>query len=71
MLKGVEKGETSPARIANIYSDLGDKEKAFEWLEKSYEEKEFLMTFMLLGGENLRSDPRWADLVRRVGFPEQ
>lgn len=59
--------------IALIYAGLGDKDQAFAWLEKAYEERSFQMQW--LGVEprwdNLRSDPRFADLLRRVGLPQQ
>jgi len=57
--------------FAIVYEGLGDKEKAFEWLEKGYQERVFEMNYLkvdpLLDG--LRSDPRFTDLVRRVGLP--
>ncbi len=54
--------------IAAIYAGLGEKERALDWLEKAYDEHpRFLVD---LGVEPkldaLRSDPRFADLVRRV-----
>lgn len=56
--------------VAMIYAGLGDKDQAFKELEKSYDERYFLMVW--LKGEprfaNLRSDPRFQDLLRRVGF---
>ena len=56
-----------------IYVGLGEKDKAFEWLEKSYEER-----FVVGEGSTdikvdpvfdpLRSDPRFADLLRRMNL---
>jgi hypothetical protein len=49
---------------------LGDKEKAFFWLNKAYDEHELLF----IKGEpvynGLRSDPRYADLLRQMGLPQ-
>ena len=56
--------------IAKVYAGLGEKDQAFDWLEKGYAERYFLMTW--LKGEpqfdSLRSDPRSTDLLRRLGL---
>ncbi len=60
-----------PWQVATDYARLGDKENAFLWLEKCYSERqgmEFLKIDPAL--DSLRSDPRFTDLVRRVGFPQ-
>src|ERR1700674_4775579 len=60
-----------PWQVALDYARLGDKDKAFLWLEKCYAEwagLDFLKVEPAL--ESLHSDPRFADLVRRVGFPQ-
>ncbi len=62
----------SPLMIARYYSDLGDKEKAFAWLNIAYREHDWLLMglntqFQL---DPLRSDPRFAELVSRVGLPK-
>jgi TolB-like protein/DNA-binding winged helix-turn-helix (wHTH) protein/Flp pilus assembly protein TadD len=62
----------TPAALVNVYIGLGDREQAFVWLEKAYQERSnylaFLKVFPII--DPLRSDPRFADLVRRVGLPE-
>ena len=51
---------------AGIYVDLGEKKTAFEWLEKAYEEH-FIIGFKVHPAfDPLRSDPRFADLLRRM-----
>ncbi len=58
--------------ISVIYAGLGDKEQAFAWLQKAYEERDssWLLDVNLDPRfDDLRSDPRFADLVRRVGLP--
>jgi TolB-like protein/predicted Ser/Thr protein kinase len=58
--------------IAALYADLGDKEQAFRWLNTAYQEHDWhlvsLKTNFLL--DPLRSDPRFAELVRKVGLPQ-
>ncbi|MDQ3255772.1 MAG: tetratricopeptide repeat protein, partial [Acidobacteriota bacterium] len=58
--------------IAVIYAGLNDKDQAFEWFEKAYQERSPFMT--LLRSEtvldNLRPDPRFKDLLKRMNLPE-
>jgi eukaryotic-like serine/threonine-protein kinase len=61
----------SPYMIGTIYAGLGDKNKAFEFLEKAYQERSPDIPYFLkadLRIDNLRSDPRFQDLLRRVGL---
>ena len=63
----------SPYIFATIYASLGDTDKAFQLLEKAYREKSLDISWHLkadLRIDNLRSDPRFLDLVRRVGYPQ-
>jgi tetratricopeptide (TPR) repeat protein len=62
----------SPAGIALIYAALGDKDPAFAWLEKGYQTHAWWMVFLKIDArfDKLRSDPRFADLLRRVGFAQ-
>jgi tetratricopeptide (TPR) repeat protein len=63
----------SPYMIATIYAGLGDKDRAFEFLEKAYQERCWDIAWALkpdLRIDNLRSDPRFQALLRRVGFPQ-
>jgi hypothetical protein len=65
-------GSLSAYRIAIMYSDLGDKDQAFRWLNTAYQERDLyllkLKTDFLL--DPIRSDPRFAELVRKVGLPQ-
>jgi tetratricopeptide (TPR) repeat protein len=58
----------SPWEIALVYVGLGEKERAFEWLNRAYEQRDLaaLKLHPLLA--TLRSDPRFQDLIRRVGL---
>jgi tetratricopeptide (TPR) repeat protein len=61
-----------PTHIAFIYFLLGDKEDGFLWLERAYEERDDYLTWMKVERSLLpyRSDPRYADLLRRMGLPQ-
>ena len=68
-----KKGEAIyPSQLAYIYGILGEKDRAFLWFEKSYEEHTPDMPFLQVDPtyDDLRSDPRFADLERRVGLPQ-
>jgi hypothetical protein len=57
--------------IALIYAGLGDNEQAFVWLEKSLAARDKGMTYLKIDPclDPLRSNPRFRELVRRVGLP--
>jgi TolB-like protein/DNA-binding winged helix-turn-helix (wHTH) protein/Flp pilus assembly protein TadD len=61
----------SPTLIAIVYTGLGEKEQAFEWLDKAYNGQDSNLVYLKVDPmfDNLRSDPRYADLLRRVGLP--
>ena len=58
--------------VAEACVRVGDKECAFEWLEKGFEERDDLMINLKVEPvfDSLHSDPRFQDLVRRVGIPQ-
>ncbi|MCI0618176.1 protein kinase, partial [bacterium] len=62
----------SPVAIASIYNLLGEKDQAFEWLEKGYQEHSIRMAYLKIAVnfESLHGDPRFQDLLRRVGLPQ-
>jgi TolB-like protein/DNA-binding winged helix-turn-helix (wHTH) protein/Tfp pilus assembly protein PilF len=55
--------------IAVIYAALGEKEQAMNWLEKGFEERFNPGVLLRPGLDPLRTDPRFQDMVRRVGLP--
>ena len=61
-----------PSLFAIIYTALGDRELAFEWLEKGYAGKDFLLSVLNIEPlfEKLHGDPRFDDLLKRVGLPQ-
>lgn len=58
-----------PTHIAWLYLDLGDKDRAFEWLERAYLERDGMLLFLKTeeGWERLRGDQRFIDLMNLVG----
>jgi tetratricopeptide (TPR) repeat protein len=58
--------------IAAVYAGLEDKEQAFQWLEKAYLERDDGLIYLKAAPpwDRLRSDPRFASLVRKVGLPQ-
>lgn len=57
--------------LALVHAGLRQNDKAFGWLEKAYEERSGWMPYLGIEPrlDNLRSDPRFVDLVKRVGLP--
>ncbi len=65
-------GYSSAYVIAESYAELGDKDQAFRWLNTAFQEHDQLLIglktdFTL---DSLHSDPRFAELVRKVGLPQ-
>ena len=54
--------------IAVVYAALGDKNQAMTWLEKGYEERFNPGVLLRPGFDPLRSDPRFQEVVRRIGL---
>ena len=59
-----------PFLIAPVYIPLGEPEEAFKWLEKAYAERSSGMPWLKADPkfDPVRSDPRYRELLRRVGF---
>lgn len=60
----------TPYSIAGVYAVLRENDLAFEWLEKAYEGRSFQLVSLKVDPslDNIRSDPRFWDLLRRVGL---
>jgi eukaryotic-like serine/threonine-protein kinase len=56
--------------VAMLYARLGEKDQAFSWLERAYADRVFELLFLKVGPEwdNLRDDPRFESLLRRIGL---
>jgi TolB-like protein/Tfp pilus assembly protein PilF len=63
-----EKRYVMPFFIAKVYESLGDREQAFAWLERAYEDHSWNLVFLNVDPfwDDMRSDPRFADLIRRM-----
>ena len=61
-----------PYTIALIYNGLGERDEALAWLARGFEQRDPFMTFLKVEPKwnNLRDDPRFQDLLRRVGLPQ-
>jgi TolB-like protein/DNA-binding winged helix-turn-helix (wHTH) protein/Flp pilus assembly protein TadD len=62
-------GYSDAAEVSMVYAALGDKDQAMHWLELGYEQRFNPGVLLRPGFDPLRSDPRFQDLVRRIGFP--
>jgi tetratricopeptide (TPR) repeat protein len=62
----------TPVAVAWVYIGLGDKDRAFAWLEKAYQERSYHMAYLKVipTADSLRSDPRFDDLLRRMALPQ-
>ncbi len=59
-------------RIARLYAHAGENDRALEWLAKAYEQREPPLVHLAVGWDwdTLREDPRFRDLLGRVGLPQ-
>ena len=73
MEKHARRAYFAPWMIAHFYGELDDKDRAFAWLQKSYERHDMILQFLKVDpfwSDNLRSDPRFPELVHRIGLPQ-
>jgi hypothetical protein len=58
--------------IATLYADFGDNDQAFRWLKVAYQEHEWRLISLKteFTFDSLRADPRFAELIRKVGLPQ-
>ena len=62
----------SPVNVAKVYVGLGDNDEAFNQLEKAFEERAVKLPWLIVDPclKSLWSDPRYSDLVTRMGLPQ-
>ena len=68
-----ETAYVSANMIAAVYAGFRRKDKAFEYLERAYQERASDLSYFLradLRMDSLRSDPRFRDLLSRINFPK-
>ena len=63
-------GFTLSVQTAEVYAGLGDRDKAFEWLEKGYSERNSNLPWIKVDyvWDDLRSDPRYTALLKKIGM---
>jgi hypothetical protein len=61
-----------PYLIALVHTSLGENDAAFEWLTKGFEARSPWMAWVNVEPkfDRLRSDPRFADLINKIGLPQ-
>ena len=72
LLKTSSERYVHPYNVAMIYNGLGDRDETIAWLERGYQQREPRMVFLKVEKKwnNLRNDPRFQDLLRRLGLEQ-
>ena len=67
-----QSGYVPSGAFVNAYLGLDDREQAFAWLERAYHEHSYILQWVKVHPyfDPLRGDPRFTDLVRRVGLDQ-
>ena len=71
-----DRRKTLAQHVADVYAALGEKEQAFAWLEKDFQTRSGALSMIAYAPRSdvlraaLSSDPRWNDLLRRIGLPQ-
>jgi hypothetical protein len=67
-----QSGYVPAAAFVNAYLGLGENEEAFAWLEQAYKEQSNILQWLKVHPyfDPLRDDPRFKDLLRRVGLDQ-
>jgi TolB-like protein/DNA-binding winged helix-turn-helix (wHTH) protein/Flp pilus assembly protein TadD len=66
------KSYVPPYDFAQLYIGLGDRDKAFQWLERARQDRGFAVAWLNVATDvdSLRADPRFKELLRPIGFPK-
>jgi hypothetical protein len=61
-----------PYSVAMVYAVLHDREQALRWLDRTYQQRSSALVDVKIDPffDSLHGDPRYADLLRRIGFPQ-
>ena len=67
----MQAGRGNPFGVASAYAEAGERDLAFQWLEKAFAERTPQLLHMVAfpDFDDLREDPRYKDLIRRIGIP--
>jgi TolB-like protein/DNA-binding winged helix-turn-helix (wHTH) protein/Tfp pilus assembly protein PilF len=70
LTRPMEHRYVAPTSIGSIYAALGDTDRAFEWYERAFRERDVLLVLMKVDPmfDGVRSDPRFNELMKRVGL---
>ena len=70
LIRRPQPGKDPSYVVATVYAALGENDKAFEWLERACQERDSTLAYSRLDPslDNLRSDPRFENLLRRLGL---
>jgi len=73
ILPRAQSGRTTSYQIAVVYAGLGERDEAFRWLEKAFEQRSTLLSYLRMDPrmEGLRGDPRYRTLITRMRFPDE
>lgn len=73
LMERARQSYVSPDYMAIVYLSMGDKDHAFEWLEKAYEARASNLIYLKVDPvyDSLRQDPRFRHLLRRMNLPER
>ena len=65
-----QKGYVPAAAFVNAYLGLGDKEQAFAWMARAYQEQSMILQYLKVHPffDSVRDDPRFANMLHRVGL---
>jgi hypothetical protein len=71
-LQSAKRKYVDPAEIGFNYAAAGEKEQAFAWLDKASAKKSYSVNYLKVDSraDTLRSDPRYAVLLKKLGLPQ-
>jgi hypothetical protein len=60
-----------PMAMAMIHTGLGNRNEAFDWLGRAFEDRSAGLVYLRVDPvfEPVAADPRFAELIRRIGLP--
>jgi TolB-like protein/Tfp pilus assembly protein PilF len=73
LIAKAEREQRGSFLVAAVFATLGDKDRGFDWLDRAVKEHDTFLPWMKVDPEfdALRGDPRFDDLIRRIGIPDR